>query len=48
MSLIKHNQYLVSFEDLKEIEKNAIKFFLELPDFPSITFAPIDVALLNS
>ncbi len=48
VSRIKQSQYFVSFADLRAIEKKLSKFFFELPDFASITFAPIEVALLNN
>ena len=48
VSRIKQSQYFVSFAERNAIEKKLIRFFFEFPDLPSITFAPIEVALLRS
>jgi len=46
VSLIRHNQYFVSFADFSAIIQKRTQSFLLLPAFPSTIFAPIEVAAL--
>ncbi len=48
VSLIRHNQYFVSFADFNAMSKYLFQSFFELPAFPSTTFAPIEVQLLTN
>ena len=48
VSLMRLSQYFVSLAERSEIEKKYSRFFLEFPDLPSITLAPIEVELRNN
>jgi len=48
VSLIRHNQYFVSFADFNAMSKYFFQSRLELPAFPSTTFTPIEVPLLTN